>query len=220
MSLGDDNIVSEILNSTNNTINKIELILESKDMFISDKDLIIFCYLLGFLSCKRINSYNKEKILNVILEFSCRNKTNEKDISDILSNLCLLFSDYIKKDKINYNNNNDMSLNNNNNGENININKDNKKNNIFNIINNSQNSIELNENSNTNKKDKDNSLNSKDKNALNNKKNLDNNNNLTNINKKDIIMNNNENQINIINNINNNTNIFINEEKDFDFNSS
>ena len=240
MSLGNDNIVSEILNSNNNIKNKIELILESKDFFVNDKDLIIFCYLLGYLSCKKRNSYNKEKILNIILEFSCRNKTNETDISDIIINLCLLLSNYIKEDNIKYNNNFFLTFDNNNNGNNINSNriivteKDNfvgikdfnDKENINNIKNNTINNksttskifniIKKSQNTielneNNNIKDKNNNINSKDNNLLNSQNNLSNNN-MINFNKKNISINNNETQIN------NNPNIFIHDEKNINEN--
>jgi len=220
MSLIVDNIISEIQNSTINIINIIELIWESKNIFINDKELILFSYILGYLSYNKIILYNKEKILNLILEFSCRNKTNEKNLSDILENLCLILNNYINEDKINDNsggllsfNNNEKNINNNfndnsqikkkkikdiNDKEKI-KNKNNKGHNDendsddFNIL---KNLIELNEN------------NEKEKKILNN------NNNQININKKDKIINNIDDQINFNNNINNNSNIFINSDID------
>ena len=233
MSLENDNIISEILNSTLNIINKIELIWDSKDMFINDKDLIIFSYLSGYLSCKNIKTYNKEKILNLILEFSSRNRTDENQISDILVNLCLILSNYIKEDKINYNNsnnNNNLASLNNNNEKNINLN--------FNEVNNSQiKEIEMKDNTNkeniNNKnnneyysnnaskisniiKNSNNIIELDENNEKDNDKDKDEDNSINNKEKNSLNNKNNNNINNQINNINNmNSNSFINHEKDF-----
>ena len=69
-------------------------------MFTCYKDGITFCFLLGYLSSMNYNLNNKEKLLNILLEFSTRNRTNEKDISDIILNLSSIINDNIKKDKM------------------------------------------------------------------------------------------------------------------------
>ena len=194
------NIIAEILNSSNNIRNQIEFILNSKDMFTSYKDGIIFSFLLGYLSSKNYNLNNKEKLLNILLEFSTRNRTNEKDISDIILNLSSIINDNIKKDKMEYNNKN-SSFSYLNDKRNIlendinkkksidyksinNEDKNNISNNIYSIgKNKTQNSIKLNEIDSNNKIDEVNPINHQEKIKNNNNNNI----NITNTNKNNII---------------------------------
>ena len=227
------NIIAEILNSSNNIRNQIEFIWNSKDMFTSYKDGITFCFLLGYLSSKNCNLNNKEKLLNILLEFSTRNRTNEKDISDIILNLSSIINDNIKKDKMEYNNKN-SSFSNLNDKRNIVENDINKKksidyksinyedkNNISNNIysigkNKTHNSIKLNEIDNYNQIDEENHINHKEKNEIQNNNN-NNNINITNTNINDIKNYSNDgNKINI----DYNSNININSEKDLLLNNS
>ena len=106
-----ENIFSQILKSTKSIQNQIELIQESKDIFTNDKELIIFSYLLGYLSYNNFNLDNKEKLLNIILEFSSRNRTKEKEFSDTIENISLIISKNLEEDKKILNNNSLFSLN-------------------------------------------------------------------------------------------------------------
>ena len=223
----NDKIFSEILNLSSYMKNQIDLIWNSRFSFINDKELIAFCYLLGYFTSKSKKSFNKENTLDSILQFSTTIKNNEEDISDIIMNLSFIFNDYIKEDNIENNNNNFLFFNNNNNEKNININKYNtiKENkNIFQINKNIsptkenenknkkeiQNQIELNENI-INHSDDENSIN-KEMKEIKNKKNS-NNINLMNMNKIKINVNNNDNKINNNININENENELFSNNK-------
>ena len=102
----NDNIIEKILNSIKFIRNQIELIFNSKEIFKNDKELIIFSYLLGYFSFKNNIIYQKEQILNSILEYSCRDRGNDEDISNIIVNLSLsLDNNFCKENLFEYKNN-------------------------------------------------------------------------------------------------------------------
>ena len=115
------NLIEGIFNSINNIKKQISLIFNSKDMFLNDKDLIIFCYLLGYFSFIK-NISDEQKILNSILVFSCRNRTDEKELSNVIINASLVLNDnFLREDLINYQSKNIFSFNKTNSKTNKNI---------------------------------------------------------------------------------------------------
>ena len=102
----NENLIENIFNSIKFIQNQIELISNSRDIFKNNKELIIFSYLLGYFSFKNKNIYQKEEIMNSILEFSCRDRDNNEDISNIVVNLSLILNNnFYKNDFFDYKNN-------------------------------------------------------------------------------------------------------------------
>ena len=233
---GNENNVSEIMNSSDKMNILIDALVSSMNKFKDQRQYTIFVYLAGYFTAKNNNIYSKEKIqeiLNTFLENGSSNNGN--DVIKNLSNIFDLYNEVPKEDMLksniinnnqnkslnssNYNimNSNDVininySLDNSNNINNINNNLENS-NNINNIIKNSQEVLRA-KNDNRNIKNLDNNT---DNNA--------NNQNKSNINEKkedekedEKIESKIDNSLNSINNIN--TNSIKNNQNNLEFSKS
>ena len=98
------NIVEEIINLIDMIQAQINIITNSKDILSKDEDLIIFSYLLGYFTSRYHIPLDKNKISNLILEFSSRNNNNNnrEELSNKLTNLSLIMNDnFIEEESMN-----------------------------------------------------------------------------------------------------------------------
>lgn len=227
----NNNIISEIFDSLNFIKEQILMILNKKDIF-NNKDLVAFSYLLGYFTSKNKKIYINNEILDSILDFSFRKKSDVEDMSNIIINYSLIL------------NNDDNKINITKNKENIfKINK-NKINNIYdnNLLSLDEekqidyNKKDVNDDDNINfklfidKDEKNENISKKDDKTINSNNNINISNfNLLNNSKKNININKNNNdnscKINLIDNINNsnikikNTNLKENNLNNFNLNN-
>lgn len=103
-----ENIIEEIINSADTIQDKINIINISRDKLSKDEDLILFSYLLGYFTSRYNLTLDKNKISNLILEFSNRNKNNiREDFSNKLTNLSLIMNNnFLEEESINAKNDN------------------------------------------------------------------------------------------------------------------